>query len=474
MEKMAKPRVMHFQWRGKIFGYTMWLSKYSMGVIQEVRMDEQPTHQRPTRAGWRLPANKRWLVVAYVIFAAYLIYDGFIFLLNPYSGRLSTFVCAPDSGEKMVCTVTIYGLRGISRRSFPAEDFVSASEIIEGNGSSSNATHGIIILTKQGPIDFIPEVETGRYIQELREKINSQFIDGEPIPPISITHFRPHPSFYQRALSLAVGLVLLLLALRARRDWLGFDDTRLGQRAGFWRFAIYWSKNNILVRLIFHLLLLLGSGVFGLEYLLSYRGAQSGFLGNCFTVIQAHPEYFAFPWGYFLCLYRLFPILLLQGVVQRQMLARVNLRVSRWWVAAPLAASLPLMVIVPDLICDDCELLAWGFYSTVPPFTSPMWIGLGVFYLLTGVIQWLVLRRQLASPAMWVIMPIANPILSIAFHAIDDVTHVGHWVNQASAMGYDVFWFAMILAGQIVREVVPAMYMSWLVNRKSPGLSKVP
>jgi hypothetical protein len=32
MEKMAKPRVMHFQWRGKIFGYTMCLCKYSSGA----------------------------------------------------------------------------------------------------------------------------------------------------------------------------------------------------------------------------------------------------------------------------------------------------------------------------------------------------------------------------------------------------------------------------------------------------------
>lgn len=430
-------------------------------------MDVQPI-TRPPRVGIRLPAHKQWLVAAFVIFAAYLIYDGFIFLLNPYSGRLSTFVCELDSRGKTICTVTIYGLREISRHSFPAEDFINARDIIEWNGSSSNATHGITISTKQGQIDFIPAIEDGRYIHGLQQQINDLFIDGEQTQSISIVHFRPHPSFYQRALMLAVGLVLLLLALRARRDWFGFDNTRLGQRAGFWRFAIYWSKNNILVRLIFYLLLLLGSGVFGLEYLLSYRGAQSGFLINCFTVIHANPEYFVFPWGYFVCLYRLFPILLLQGVVQRQMLARVNIRVSRWWVAAPMAASLSLMIIVPDLICDDCELLALGFYMTEPIFTSPMWIGLGVFYLLTGVIQWLVLRRQLASPAMWVIMPITNQILSIAFLVIVAVIPVGHWIYDASATGYEAFWFAMFLAGQIVREVVPAMTMSRLVNRIKP------
>jgi hypothetical protein len=430
-------------------------------------MNQQPK-PRPRWASLRIPAHKCWLIAAYVIFAAYLIHDGFIFLLNPYSGRLSTFVCAPDSGGKMVCTVTIYGLRGISRRSFPAEDFISARDIIEWNGSSSDATHGITISTKQGLIDFIPAIEDGRYIHGLREQINGQFIDGEPIPSISIVHFRPDPSFSVRAYELAVGFMLLLLALCSRRDLLRFDATRLGKRKGFWSLAVYWAKYSILVRLLFFLLLFRGSFIFSIIFFSSFRDMNCVLFPACNTAIHAHPEYFEFPMSYLLCLYPLVWMPLVLALVQRQMLARVNVRVSRWWVAAPLAASLPLMIIKPDLNCDDCMVFSGQWLLLYEPFEYPMLWGLGLYYLALGLIQWLVLRRQLASASIWVIMPLANQIFSVGFLLIPLIPPLQDWIYDISTLGRLILMFALFIIGQIMRELVPAMTMSRLVNRSKP------
>ena len=151
----------------------------------------------------RQPETKNWLVVFYLVFVAYVLYDGAVLLLSPDSGRIRTFVCKPDAAQHNICTVTIYGFRQIYRRSFPAEDFVSAHRIMACGGS---AVWGINIDTKHGPIEFIPAIESDAYINPLAKAINDQFIDGQPTPTLSVTYNGLSPLLYWRGVPLILGI----------------------------------------------------------------------------------------------------------------------------------------------------------------------------------------------------------------------------------------------------------------------------
>jgi hypothetical protein len=155
-------------------------------------------------------STKTRLLVIFLVFASCLIINGAIFLHSPWSGRLRTFVCKPDAAQHNICTVTIYGFRQIYRRSFPAEDFVSAHITMACGGS---AVWGIDIRTKHELIEFIPAIEDSRYIHPLAKAINDQFIDGQPTPTLSYTYNGISFLLYLGGILLILGVLLLGLCI---------------------------------------------------------------------------------------------------------------------------------------------------------------------------------------------------------------------------------------------------------------------
>ena len=411
-------------------------------------MEENLLRRIVQRLDPRQPETKNWLVVFYLVFASYLLYDGAVFLLSPDSGRIRTFVCAPDATQQNICTVTIYGFRQIYRRSFPAEEFIGAHVTM-----ACCTVHGITFSTRQGKIEFIPTIESGSYIYPIAKEINDQFIDGRPTPTLSVTYNGLSPLLYWRGVPLILGLGILLLGRRARRPWFGFDATRLSQARGYALFAIYWARNNFLFLLLFSL---------------NITGGWASIRSICPMVMPGIDRYCAFSTSYLLCFYPLAALLLLRSLVQMHMLTRLGLRISLGWLAAPLLASALPMVVAPQFTSDQCQSLAFPIFGLFGDPGIRLVIGVAGYYLLTGLIQWLVLRRHLRTAVAWVFMPLIQASLPVL---------MGMMVSRISnpSLLNDLGWFifpagiAFFLLVMFTAELVPGLCMSWLVRRQKPG-----
>jgi hypothetical protein len=396
--------------------------------------------------------TRNWLFVASLIIIAYLLMDGFAYLLNPYSGRISTFSCRTDSHDQTFCTVTIYGIREIYRRTFPAEDFYQAVVITHSTGNTGQATYGILIATTQEKIDYIPAYQTEDTLENKARRINDLFVEGEKVPPTLKIHIGFNSSIYRRAILLVFALMFAFHVNPTEASFPKFDSTRIGQRRAFLPFAIYWAKYNIFVRLSFYLMIFIILGFFSF----GYPGEQADFVRACGYVFNLNPEYAEFPWGQLLCYYPLLTILVLQALVQRQLLASVQIKVSAWWVAAPVLASVSLVVLSPQIIDYECHILKYlmsGYFEYDPPTFNR----LAIYFLCVGFIQWLVLCRRQSLSIGWVLMPLINAMLVAA-------AYVG---LDSSLVAYEDFEWLRPLS-LLASELIPALYMAWLVSRKKP------
>jgi hypothetical protein len=393
----------------------------------------------------RQPETKTWLLVIYLVFASYLIYDGVVYMLSPESGRITTFVCKPDAAQHNICAVTIYGFREIYRRSFPAEEFVSAQVTMV-----CCPEYGITFSTKQGHIEFIPPIKSARYIHTLAKEINDQFIDGQPTPTLSITYNGLSFTLYLRGILLILGLGILLLGMRARRPWFRFTATRLSQGRAYWPFAIHWAKSNFFITLLFSL---------------NLAGGQASFFPACPIVFLAEDHYCTFPTSYLLCFYPLAALLLLRSLIQMHMLSRLDLRISLWWLAAPLAASALPMAIAPKLTVDQCQLIAFPIIALGGDPGTHHAIGIAGYYLATGVIQWLVLRMHLRNAIVWTFMPLIQAALTVLGFMVP-ISIIDTLINITPVWFFISALIVLFLLAMFIGELVPALCISWLVNRK--------
>lgn len=412
------------------------------------------------RARLQKPVN--WLWVAYAIFAGYLILDGLAFLASPYSGRVSRLACEPDSTGQTVCTVTIYGIRQIYRRSFFANDFIEAREIKNYTGTSEGMTCGITILTETEKFNFIHPYQSCAVIHPMAQRVNASFPYGIWTPGFHILHVGFHSTIYLRLVLLLMGLGYVLLRSKKGVPWLKSTTINRGQKKAFWKFAFYWAETNFVVRaffivfimLMFAVCTMIDSGELGvLKLRCIYLPCPGGCMGDRLL-------------GPLLCFSALWAMLLLKAVVQRQMLNNNDVPVSVWWIIAPAAASFPLLVVAPQMSTTDCISV---MYLLVIFNQYPVVLGLVVYFLILGFLQWLALRRALAGAHVWVIMPLVNTLLHevillliILLRNLSSTPYPSSYIISLSSV------FA--LPALVFSELIPALYISWLVNRRNaPG-----
>ena len=415
-----------------------------------------------------------WLWKVYLLFAAFLILDGCFYLLSPYSGRVSRLVCKPIAADQSRCTVTIYGFRQVYRRSFPADAFDEALVIHNYTGDSADTTYGITLLTETGKIGFIHPYQNHSVIQQTADQINALFLDGVPAPDISITFIGFNWGLYLRLLLLAFGLLFVLHRSRKSREKSALmpAGNPVGYPAGhpsFWRYAWRWFRNNLLVRVSFYLVIL----IIMLSGCSHQYSLQTDLIMGCYFIPQTRQGFFDWSWGYLLCFYPLLVLLLLKALVQRRMLSMLNFHTSLWWVLAPFVATPLAIVIAPQLYCDDCLTLKY-LMAGIVAIDSPLMIGLAVYFLGLGVIQWLAMRKILPGSWGWVIMPLVSAMLVVPVMIGYRAWHIAYWHQLSSYQRQiSIRYLALYLPGLIIllailiSEIIPALYVSWLAARKT-------
>ena len=410
------------------------------------------------RARLQKPVN--WLWVAYAIFAGYLILDGLAYLASPYSGRISRLDCKPDPTGETVCTVTIYGIRQVYRRSFLANQFVEALVIHNYTGDSADTTYGItLLLNTAEKINFIHPYQNWEVIQRKAQQVNDLFVDLMPVISASITFMGVKSSNLVRPLLILLGLFYVLRRSRRGKPWPQHTAISRGQKNAVWRFAFYWAETNFVVRAFFIVLIMLMFAVCRLidsrePGLLSLRCIYQPCPGGCMGDRL---------WGPLLCFSAFWAMLLLKAVVQRQMLIYINVPVSILWTIAPVAASLPLWVVAPQMSTTDCTSV---MYLLVIFKQFTVVIGLVVYFLILGFLQWLALRRALAGAHAWVIMPLVNTLLHELILLL--IILVRNLSSTAYPPSYIISVSSVIaLPALVISEFIPALYISWLVNRRN-------
>ena len=417
----------------------------------------RPTAQKTTN----------WLLVGCMLFAAYLVCDGFAFLLNPYSGRISTFACKTDARERTLCTVTIYGLRETYRRTFTAHEFVQAVFFKPYPSISSDMTYGITIRTQDEIINYIYAINPPGNLEQMANQINVLFVADEPVPDTLIVNNGFNAGLYGRGFLIVLSLLLAWYTTRTGRSWLVFARSRLGQRKGFWSFTVYWAKWNFAVRLIFYLatFFILGISAF------KYSNLMADFASACPVVVMGNAQYAQFPWISLLGLYPLITILVLKAINQRQLLARVNINLPAGWVAAPLVASPLLVALAPQLTCDDCLGLKYLMAGVAGDYEEMTLVALVAYFILVGGLQWLALRKQLPCSFGWLIMPLINAALPIFFLVLL-ARMIWDTLGSGNSVGLYLGTIGMLLISLIANEIILGMYLSWLVNRKYKRLAQ--
>ena len=276
-----------------------------------------------------------------------------------------------------------------------------------------------------------------------------------------------NPSLYRRGILIVLGLLLAWYTTRTGRSWLVFARSRLGQRKGFWSFTVYWAKWNFAVRLLFYLatFFIIGIGV------VKYSNFSADFAIACPGVVMGNAQYAQFPWISMLGLYPLITILMLKAIHQRQLLARVNLSPTAGWVAAPLVASPLLVALAPQLTCDECFSLKYLMAGLVVVFEEMTLVTLLAYFILVGGLQWLALRKQLSFSFGWLIMPLINVALPATFFVL--LTRM-FWDTyyRGNNAGLFLSLIGLLLIALIANDIMPGMYLSWLVNRKYKRLAQ--
>ena len=411
------------------------------------------------RARLQKPVN--WLWVAYAIFAGYLILDGLAYLASPYSGRISRLACEPDSTHSSVCTVTIYGIRQVYRRSFPADQFVEALVIQNYTGDSADTTYGItLLLNTAEKINFIHPYQNWEVIQRKAQQVNDLFVDLRPVISASITFMGVKSSNLVRPLLILLGLFYVLMRSRRGKPWPKRTAISRGQKNALWKFAFCWAGTSFLVVALFAFFILIVLAVCGL-----IDQKESGIWNTtCFYLPCLGGCWENGFRGAWLCFHGLIALLLLKAVVQRQLLTNIGVPVSVWWIIAPAAASIILLTTASQMSPNDCALLTFLLIYFID---YPAMIGLVIYLLCLGLIQYLALSRKLAGAVgWWTIMPLVNIMLPMGILSIASLLRDLGGGNNSVLNNLELF-YKWILPALIVSELVPALYISWLVNRRN-------
>jgi len=119
----------------------------------------------------------------------------------------------------------------------------------------------------------------------------------------------------------------------------------------------------------------------------------------------------------------------------------------------------------------DCLSLKYLMAGLTLGFEEMMLVALVAYFILVGGLQWLALRKQLSFSFGWLIMPLINAALP----AIFSVLLTNMLLYTLPRVNSVVVYFGLIgllLISLIANEVIPRLYLSWLVNRKFKRLER--
>ncbi len=413
--------------------------------------------------------TQRLIYAIFIVFALYLIIDSIAYLASPYSGRISVLECKSDGYDKPICTITIYGIRETYQREFKAAEFYKAVTIEHHWGSSGTYTYGVTILTntKKERFNFINGYLLHHVADRIADKINDIFDSGEYKPYIRNIQIRLNSSFYRRGMLLIATLGLAILF--RRNEYIDLIPDTLSEKGDrFRQLRMYWFKSNFFVRVFFYLAIAWILAIWNR----GYPAAQSDFVRSCRYVALSCHECNQLPFNYLLCLYPLWAILVIQALVQRYLLNKYQLAISKWWVAAPIVASIPLVLMFPGINCNDCFLLKYLMLGLMPRRDPSIIIGLVLYFLFLGFLQWLMLRKKISSSFLWVITPVITGMLAtltnwtLVEYYYKNI-HPAMCILEYICLVPHIILLLTTLTILVVVDFLSGFYVSWLINIKN-------
>jgi hypothetical protein len=172
---------------------------------------------------------------------------------------------------------------------------------------------------------------------------------------------------------------------------------------GMKRFALFWWAAAALV-----------FAFWVLSSFLNQLIRTEFWLSGCFLNIHDYQKlYLHYPVTNLLCILPLI-ILTTMGAVLQWQVIKTEVPVSRWWIAAPSLAGIPLLIgVVIGTSCSDCSTFGYPVLL-IGQYDHSESIGWWViaYFLILGGIQWLVLWYAFRMSVVWSIFPLAGAFVA--------------------------------------------------------------
>jgi hypothetical protein len=460
--------------------------------------------------GWLFTINLFYILFSLVALAT--------FLLGPQSGRLSTLVCKPDPWGKVVCTVKIYGVHKIYRKDFYADDYMytlrssnfgtsdhSRAVLADlslpwsdalNPSSSDEIVCAVSIRIQSQLVDFVPPYQRGSVCSLAEEQVKAAFAGDRSAIDVRINGYNPQIPWRIKLLVIASLLFLVQCALRligwrrAKNAAVvpeGLTDPSAPSPANLLtggesqpteqaahpvglsrkRFILFWWAAGVVI-----IVFLVISGW------LNSMVSTGFWVSGCFLNIHDYQKlYMQYPFTNLISLLPYIISITLWMVLQWQVL-RTELPVSRWWIAAPVLAGIPLLIWMPPaLSCNDIADLALP--SIFPASNSQAATVLSVvfYFLIFGFIQWLVLRGKVKISIGWIVIP----FLSVGIEAGLSVLLIFLGLAFISLVRPDnirwpalIGWALIMLVLATIFNLAPGVYLHRAIHKKQTSPAQSP
>jgi hypothetical protein len=397
-----------------------------------------------------LRGNWSWVLTVYLICVLYLLVDLSLFQLSPYSGRISTLVCKRDRQDQVVCTATIHGWLGRYQRDFLADEF-SKVVLTEESPGGFTASHvcGIMIEAKSRYVKLVdpwqPCSKMVSFADKLRQALGNEIRSSLRVAYIGWNFW----TYFRIALLFVFGFLISIkwgLPSRPPQKTYGRKGKRIFSS---------WLKINLAVKTIFYFTYIFLSGTW-LILFVSYPYKHGAFMSICpwpFTLSRVCGSCASFPIPQIIGVYPLLTVTALVSFYQWRRL-RQEFPISRWWLGAPVLASLVFIAgINAATTCYDYLTLHF-LSSGLTLDITPKFIWLIIFYaLLLGAIQWLALRKYLSKAGGWIIIPLINILIGPLIY---------YFLDKYQLWDY---YLAKLIVCVLLTEILQAGYLSWMVRK---------
>lgn len=449
---------------------------------------------------------KDWLFTLNLFFIIYSLVMLATFLLGPQSGRLSTLVCKPDPWGKLVCTVKIYGVHKLFRLDFYANDYMETIRSSNFSGghprpylrdlslpwdnvpeqdSSDTYVCAVSIRIQSQLVDFVPPYQTGSVCSKAEAQLKAAFAGDRSAINLRFNGINPQVYWRIGLLVIASLLFFVQCAFRLRRstreknatmvaedqkgdsqpgtnDSLSSPRLQLAEKEaqpvklGRKKFILFWWIASVVVIVFLIFSSLINSLV------------RRGFwLGDCFLSIHDYQKLFLIHPITNLVVILPYIILITLGATLQWQVLRTVLPVSRWWIAAPVMAGIPLLIgLPPAQNCMDVGNLTFpAFLRTLNPQAAVVWSWV-VYFLLFGIVQWLVLRKKLKYSIGWIVIPLLSIFLEVfllIYLFLLGLSEIPYLVPNALILPALIVWAPIMLVLVTIINLVPGYYLYRLI-----------